>query len=264
MYPVSKISTPLLSLCLLTSIASPTFGMISIGVLDKEAAKQKYGITMHARKNGDAGIKVWLEFRKAGWLEEFTYAELRMVDARGKHVVSAQLQSNQVHHRQPKDITTVAFSAEPKQLAHCSFLVVCYGSNEGDVGYYLNVKDILDHNDPVAEKRNTAPLYYPSLRSHEGAFEPRRSICRFMKRLTTLSIRLKTWRQRKRSFKPPSVGCLRITAPTTLPSRIKGSMAGSLNLKWLQRRPTEPRSLFSIVIAWRRLSLKLLLLGATS
>ncbi len=41
--------------------------MIGIGELTKQKAKDKYGITMHARKNGDAGIKVWLNSsRKAG------------------------------------------------------------------------------------------------------------------------------------------------------------------------------------------------------
>lgn len=107
---------------------------------------------MHARKNGDAGIKVWLQFKKEGWLEKFTYAELRMKDNRGKYMVSAKLQPNPAHHRQPKDVTTVAFSADADQLSQCSFLVVCYGSNEGDVGYYLNTKDFLDLADPVTEK----------------------------------------------------------------------------------------------------------------
>jgi hypothetical protein len=46
----------------------------------------------------------------------------------------------------------VAFSADPSQLAQCSFLAVCYGSNEGDVGYYLRVKDFLDLGNPVTEK----------------------------------------------------------------------------------------------------------------
>jgi hypothetical protein len=126
--------------------------MISVGVLTKDAAKNKYGITMHACKNGDAGIKVWLEFKKEGWLEKFTYAELQMQDGRGKHLISAVLQPNPVHYRQPKEITTVAFSADADQLAHCSFLVVCYGSNEGDVGYYLRLKDFLDLKSPVTEK----------------------------------------------------------------------------------------------------------------
>jgi hypothetical protein len=126
--------------------------MISIGHLTKEQAKDKYGITMHARKNGDAGIKVWLEFKQDGWLEKFTYAELKMVDAEGRHLLSAQLQPNPAHHRQADEITSVAFSAEADQLARCSFLVVCYGSNEGDVGYYLNVKDFLDAENPVTEE----------------------------------------------------------------------------------------------------------------
>ena len=129
-----------------------SYAMISIGYLNKEKAKEKYGITMHARKNGDAGIKVWLAFKKEGWLEKFTYAELRMVDPKGNHLLSAMLQPNPVHHRQPKDVTTVAFSADPDHLGQCSFLVVCYGSNEGDVGYYLKVKDFLDLENPVTEK----------------------------------------------------------------------------------------------------------------
>ena len=48
--------------------------------------------------------------------------------------------------------TTVAFSADADQLGQCSFLVVCYGSNEGDVGYYLKLKDFLDPENPVTEK----------------------------------------------------------------------------------------------------------------
>ena len=147
-----RFSTALLSIYVLTLITSPSFGMISIGRLTKKTAKEKYGITMHARQNGDSGVKVWLEFKKEGWLEKFTYAELRMENARGKHLLSAKLQPNPDHHRQSKDITTVAFSADVDQLRRCSFLVVCYGSNEGDVGYYLDLKDFLDIENPATEK----------------------------------------------------------------------------------------------------------------
>jgi hypothetical protein len=152
MHSASRFSIALLTICLGIFIASPSFGMISVGVLNKEKAKEKYGITMHARKNGDAGIKVWLEFKRQGWLEKFTYAELRIEDAKGKHLISAQLRPNPVHHRQPEEITSVAISADVEQLSQCSFLVVCYGSNEGDVGYYLRVKDFLDLTNPVTEK----------------------------------------------------------------------------------------------------------------
>lgn len=146
-----QIPRAILTSIALTLLCGPAMGMIGVGTLDKEKAKQKYGITMHARKNGDAGIKVWLKFKKQGWLEKFTYAELRMKDKRGKHLLSAKLKPNPVHFRQEKDVTTVAFSAQPEQLEKCSFLVVCYQSIEGDVGYYLNLKDFLDLKNPVTE-----------------------------------------------------------------------------------------------------------------
>ena len=142
----------LLFAVLTTVIPSSACAMIEIGVLTKEKAKDKYGITMHARKNGDAGIKVWLEFKEEGWLEKFTYAELRMKDKDGKHLLSAKLERNAANHRRSPDKTTVYFSANQDQLKNCSFLVVCYGSNEGDVGYYLNLKDFLDLKEPVTEK----------------------------------------------------------------------------------------------------------------
>jgi hypothetical protein len=146
-----RFSMTLILMCVFAFIASPCLGMISVGTLTKEKAKDKYGITMHARKNGDAGIKVWLEFKQEGWLEKFTYAELRVEDARGKHLISAELKPDPSHHRRPEGVTAVAFSAQSEQLARCKFLVVCYGSNEGDVGYYLNVKDFLDPANPGTE-----------------------------------------------------------------------------------------------------------------
>lgn len=147
-----RVLPALLGCCLVTLLTSSTFAMIDVGTLTKEKAKEKYGITMHARKNGDAGVMVWLEFKKEGWLEKFTYAELRMKDSKGKHVLSARLQPNPVKHGQSNDIASVSFSADSEQLAQCSFLVVCYGSSEGDVGYYLNVKDFLDLANPITEK----------------------------------------------------------------------------------------------------------------
>jgi hypothetical protein len=126
--------------------------MISVGFLTKEKAKEKYGITMHARRNGDAGIRVWLDFKKEGWLEKLTYVELRVEDAQGKHLISAGLDCAPADRSQPKGIWRTAFSASPEQLSRCSFFVVCYGSNEGDVGYYLKVKDFLDLRNPITEE----------------------------------------------------------------------------------------------------------------
>ena len=157
MISASRASVVLLGICVFAVIGGPAWAMISVGVLTKEKAKEKYGITMHARAHGDAGMMVWLEFKQQGWLEKFTYAELRMEDAQGKHLLSARLQPHPVRHGQSKDITSVAFSADAGQLSRCSFFVVCYGSNEGDVGYYLKVKDFLDLTNPTAERPATRP-----------------------------------------------------------------------------------------------------------
>lgn len=147
-----RVLLAILACFIIAMSASSSIAEISVGTLSKEKAQEKYGITMHARQNGDAGIKVWIAFKREGWLEKLTYAELRMANGKGDHIVSAQLQPNPVHHHQPKDVTTVAFSVAPERLSQCSFLVVCYGSNEGDVGYHLNVKEFLDLDNPITEK----------------------------------------------------------------------------------------------------------------
>lgn len=123
--------------------AIPGFAMISVGNLSKDQAKE-LGIVMKQRENGDAGILVWLEFKKTGFLEKFTYCELQWRDEKGKHMVSAILQPRPVVHPQAEDVVSVSFSADRGQLAHCAFMVVAYGSSRGDVGYVLNVKDFLD------------------------------------------------------------------------------------------------------------------------
>ena len=129
-------------LLLFFSIA-PAFALIGVGFMNKEEAKEA-GITMKSRPNGDAGSKVWIEFKKQGFLEKFTYAELQITDAQGKHRVSARLEPAAVEHGQAADVVTLSFSAEPAELEHCAFFVVAYGSSRGDVGYYLKVKDFLD------------------------------------------------------------------------------------------------------------------------
>ena len=128
---------------LLAVAPSPCFAMISVGHLSKEQAAE-LGITMKHRTNGDAGVMVWLEFKKEGFLEAFTYVELQVTDAKGKHLVSARLQPHPVVYGQPKEIVSVAFSADPAQLENCAFMIVAYGSSRGDVGYVLKVKDFLD------------------------------------------------------------------------------------------------------------------------
>lgn len=144
---MKSLLTTLLGLFLLLESSAPCHALISIGILNKKEAKD-LGIVMKQRPNGDAGTQVWLEFKKEGFLKAFTYAELRMLDADAQHLVSARLQPVPAPGDASGKEWKVSFSAAPDQLAHCRFLVVAYGSELGDVGYFLNVKDFLDVSGP--------------------------------------------------------------------------------------------------------------------
>jgi hypothetical protein len=140
--------TPIFSRILLAAVwilllASPCFGMISVGEMSKEEAA-KLGIVMKSRPNGDAGTMVWVEFKKTDFLAHFTYAELEVTNAAGKHRFSVKLVPNQMVYQQPSDLISVGFSAEPEELEHCAIMLVAYGSSRGDVGEVLKVKDHLD------------------------------------------------------------------------------------------------------------------------
>jgi len=126
----------------LFSMRHDASALIEISELTSTEAK-KLGISVQHRNNGDAGVMVWVEFKKEGALKAFAYCEFQMKDANGKHVVSAMLQPRPVVHGQPEELTSVSFSAELSWLPHCAFLIVTSGSGRGGVGYQLNVKDFI-------------------------------------------------------------------------------------------------------------------------
>ncbi len=135
-----------LCVLLLLITAHPCFALIDVGYLTREKASE-FGIQVRQRPNGDAGVLVWVEFRKQGFLEAFTYAEFRMTDAKGQQIASTRIQPHPVVAGQPNDLLSIAFSAQPDQLQHCSILLVAYGSRLGDVGYIIRPRDFLD---PIA------------------------------------------------------------------------------------------------------------------
>jgi hypothetical protein len=127
----------------LLALTLPCSALISTGQLSKKEAAD-LGITMKRRGNGDSGELVWIEFKKEGFLEKLTYCEMHVTDAGGKHLVSAKLAPVPVVPGQPENVISYSFSADPAQLANCSFLIVAYGSSRGDVGYVLKAKDFLE------------------------------------------------------------------------------------------------------------------------
>ena len=127
------------------ALISPASAMISVGTLSPEKAKEM-GITMKSHPNGDHGIKVWLEFKKEGFMKDLNYTRFQVNDTKGKHRFSTMLHPHPVVQGQPKDLHTVSFSAQKEALKNCTFMIVAYGSLRGGVGYILKVSDFLNFN----------------------------------------------------------------------------------------------------------------------
>ena len=140
---MKSLSMILAALGLFLAVQPTCSALISVGILDKEQAKE-HGIVMKYRKNGDAGIMVWLEFKQEGFMKNLSYCDLRMKDEKGNHLLSAKLEERSVVYNQPDAIKSYAFSVQPSHLKNCSFMIVSYGAGRGGVGYYLHVKDFLD------------------------------------------------------------------------------------------------------------------------
>ena len=114
-----------------------------ISPLTKDEAK-KSGITVKSNPNGDAGIKVSLEFKKADSEGDFTWVELRMQDEDGQHLLSTRLQPHPIANDQPEKVITVSFSAHPTQLDNCLFWLWKGGGLGGEI-LTIKVSEFLEN-----------------------------------------------------------------------------------------------------------------------
>lgn len=122
---------------LLLASPSPCFALVELAQVSKERAKEM-GVTFRSRPNGDAGIAVWIEFKAAGLLKNFTRVELRM-ESGGKHVVSAPLLATRT-----ADKVEAYFSADPAQLAGCTLMIAVTDAPRTHIGYEFRVKDFVE------------------------------------------------------------------------------------------------------------------------
>lgn len=115
---------------------------ISVENVSKERAKE-LGITFRTNTNGEAGIRVTLEFKMDGELKNITHVELQIGENEDR-IASAQLF---VSSPRP-DNAAVSFSAYPAYLPRSSLMIVVYHGPKGDVGYRFNVKDFIELRKP--------------------------------------------------------------------------------------------------------------------
>lgn len=123
---------------LLLAAASPCFAMQSNLVVSKERAKE-LGVAIRSHPNGESGVKVWIEFKPAGVLKNFTRVELA-INAEGKRVVDAPL----LTERPTADSVSVHFSADPAYLAASVLTIVVQDAERTRIGYQFQVKEFLE------------------------------------------------------------------------------------------------------------------------
>ena len=114
-----------------------------IADVSKEEAKQM-GVTMRSAKSGDAGVKVWLEFKTNGKLRTFKRVELEIGEGKNR-IMSAPLLPVQP----VPECVVVNFSANPAYLAKSTLMIVVQGDNAlGGEGYRLKVNDFIQLEKP--------------------------------------------------------------------------------------------------------------------
>ena len=112
--------------------------MISVEDVSQERAKE-LGVTFRTHTNGEAGIRVWMEFKLKGELQKITYVELQVGDG-PERIVSGHLR---VSNPDPAT-ASVNFSAFPAYLSKSTLMIVVYNGPRGDVGYQFKVKDFIE------------------------------------------------------------------------------------------------------------------------
>lgn len=116
---------------------SPCLALMEIADVSPQRAKE-LGVTLRSRPNGDAGVAVWIEFRAAGVLKNFTRVELRMTSG-GKHLMSASLLASRTENK-----VEAYFSAAPAQLAGSTLLIAVTDAPRTHIGYQFRVKEFVE------------------------------------------------------------------------------------------------------------------------
>jgi len=106
-------------------------------IVSREEAK-KMGVALRSHPNGDAGVKVWIEFKTEGVLKNFTRVELA-INSGGKWLVDAPL----LTQRPTPGNVSVFFSADPSLLDKCVLTIVVEDGARERYGYQFPVRDFI-------------------------------------------------------------------------------------------------------------------------
>jgi hypothetical protein len=130
--------TVLVLLLLTCALPARCFALVEIEDISKERAKQM-GIDVRVKRSANNDAWVQVEFRAAGPLKEFRWADLEVTQGE-KRLVTASL----MPRRPAPDSVLLEFYGDPAALMNASVTIVAYNDPRTGIGYRLQMKDYLD------------------------------------------------------------------------------------------------------------------------
>ena len=148
-----KFTVPLLAFLLL-STAGRGLALTEVEHVSRERAKA-LGVSFRTNVYGEAGTKVWMEFKPEGELKDIASAELQIFEG-GKQIVRAPLSMT----RSASNQVTVSFLADAAYLPESMLFMVSDNRGLGRTAYQFKVWDFIGPP-PAAKKpaRNVMPTY---------------------------------------------------------------------------------------------------------
>jgi hypothetical protein len=144
---------------MLLSLCTNSFGMMDIMDVSREQAKA-WGVTIRTNLNGQAGVRVWMEFKPEGKFRQFRNVELHVGEGQNR-VMSAILNDSPLSSGN----LSVNFSVQPAYLAESTLMIVVDDHPLGGSGYRFKVKDFIEG--PKAEVK-VAPRAAATIDANEG------------------------------------------------------------------------------------------------
>ena len=139
-FRLRAVFTPLALLLALCLLPARCLAEYLVADVSREQAKE-LGIRVRTHPSANQDLQVEVEFRAAGRMKEFRWADLELAHD-GKRLVTAALQPRKALPDQPEDTTRLEFTIFPAALPDASVTLFVADQALGGTGYRLKMKDL--------------------------------------------------------------------------------------------------------------------------
>jgi hypothetical protein len=126
---------------LLCTLPGRCFALSEIMDVSKKRAKE-LGITVRSRPSANHDVWVQVEFKAAGAMKEFRWADLELRQGE-KRLVTAALMPKKPTQESPSESKLLEFYIDPAALPNSTVTIFVYAEPLSGIGYRLQMKDFL-------------------------------------------------------------------------------------------------------------------------